>query len=138
MNFSFNKIIKWASKLIYNCYHWIIVKIVGDDIIVDHNCNILPENLYDIYYHFKILENEDKINGIQIGKFEYPSSFTMIILNTDYKIKIFKMNYKTYTILYNNNISINTTQMEHPTYGSLENEIYTLNVKVNMVTFNGV
>ncbi len=137
MNFPFSEIIKKASRLIYDYYHWIVVKIVGDDVTVDHNCNILPENLYDIYYHFKILENENKISCMQMGKFDYPSSFMMTIPNTDYKIKIFKMNYKTYTALYHNNTFVDTTQMEHSTYDSLESEIYMFNVKVNMVVFDG-
>lgn len=121
---------KEASRIINQMYSWIVDKL--SDNTVDNESVPLPDDVYDIYYYFKVLEKDKKLNGLIIENFNYPDSFFITIPKIHYKIKIDKCrkNNKICTSLYLNNKLVKPSYLgyedgyrEHLTYNSLKQEV---------------
>lgn len=120
-----------ASNLFSWIYSWIVEKIMGNNVVIDEHHNSFPENFYDIYYHFKVLEKDYRLGYIVIGKFDYPDSFMISMPETNYKMKINKIDNQIYSCVYFNDELIRSYReftKRHNNYQSLESEVYITNI----------
>ena len=127
------QIMDFITKFVSKVYQWILQKISSDDVILNDN-DKLPQNFYDIYYHFKVLEKEGRLYGTIVENFNYPDSFTLTIPNTSYEIKITNKDNKVFTSVYvDGTIQSHYLVSEHETYASLEEEVYIIGVEARTV-----
>ena len=115
-----SSILKNIKKFLSKISNWIISLFNSSS----DNDTLLSPYMYDIYYHFKILEKDGKLNGLIVHSL-YIDFFDIRIQNTEYLIRIYKHDDDICTDLYyrNNIIGYNEFHKEHKTYKSLENEI---------------
>jgi len=121
-------------------YQWIISKISNDDDDIFNDNDFLPENFYDVYYHFKVLEKEGKLHGTKVGNFNYPDSFILTIPNTGYEIKIIKKDNSVFTNTYFDGkltelsyLTYSNTVKAHLTYSSLDDAVYMIGIRARTV-----
>jgi hypothetical protein len=113
-------VITRVSRFFKNIWEWIKSLFCGEP----DEGYLLPSHMYDIYYHFKILEKDGKLENMVVGKLE-SNYFHVQIKDTYYYIKIYKENDTIYTDLYYKQLILEPDEYhkKHTRYGSLEFEV---------------
>jgi hypothetical protein len=115
-----NNFMRDASRLFDEMCEWITNKLNNDD---RNNVTLLPQHIYDIYYHFKLLKKDGHLKYIQLGQLEL-DFFEIIINRSPYIIEVYKQDNKICTNLYFENEPFGEDfYTEHETYESIDNEI---------------
>ncbi len=112
-------------KIFTEIYNWIKDKIFSEDVTIE-NSDMFHENMYDVYYHFKLAEKDCRLGYITLSDFNYPDSFTIELPKTCYKIRVFKKGNMIYSSVYYNGQIINT--YNEYTYNSLEHLVHNTNM----------
>ena len=79
-----SSILKNIKKFLSKISNWIISLFNSSS----DNDTLLSPYMYDIYYHFKILEKDGKLNGLIVHSL-YIDFFDIRIQNTEYLIRIY-------------------------------------------------
>jgi len=89
--------------------------------------------VYDIYYYLLLLQKDNQLKSFIVDNFEYPESFSVKVINSDYRIKITAFDNKKCTciVLFDKPIIINKlgyidAYKFHNTYDSIICELYSL------------